>query len=369
MGAFRDKPERRPLSVLSLRLPRSRAFAGWSILESTLHCRGDALSQLEGIKKDFKQEIDEHPTLKLNLKYIEGQAFLITGNDFNASTIFYQMLNLNSTVSSNGDVILRAKAQHKLGELYEKNKQYQMAIGHFKKAIDELEAYNIEVSWVVYYNLSILCMYKRQYDKASVYLMFVKQKNTKLQYLEALLHMFSENYKEGIELLKKSKGSFIESQDTEMILRSSMATLYFAPFSPTKYADRMEKNTVSLIESDLIQKRYEDKVQIELLVITMHYIISTNIQGDNNFKVATYLELLINFEDSHDFTEYKHITLLLRAMYLKSNKTNNPKIIDELLEQAQNIMKERELRNLDLYNIFYERSLLHDEKNNLLSKH
>ena len=250
-----------------------------------------------------------------------------------------------------------------------KNKQYQMAIGHFKKAIDELEAYNIEVSWVVYYNLSILCMYKRQYDKASVYLMFVKQKNTKLQYLEALLHMFSENYKEGIELLKKSKGSFIESQDTEMILRSSMATLYFAPFSPTKYADRMEKNTVSLIESDLIQKRYEDKVQIELLVITMHYIISTNIQGDNNFKVATYLELLINFEDSHDFTEYKHITLLLRAMYLKSNKTNNPKIIDELLEQAQNIMKERELRNLHLYNIFYERSLLRDEKNNLLSKH
>ena len=134
MGAFRDKPERRPLSVLLLRLPRSRAFAGWSILESTLHCRGDALSQLEGIKKDFKQEIDEHPTLKLNLKYIEGQAFLITGNDFNASTIFYQMLNLNSTVSSNGDVILRAKAQHKLGELYEKKQTISNGYRTFQKS-------------------------------------------------------------------------------------------------------------------------------------------------------------------------------------------------------------------------------------------
>jgi len=31
VDASRDKPERRPLSVLSLRLPRSRVFAGWSI--------------------------------------------------------------------------------------------------------------------------------------------------------------------------------------------------------------------------------------------------------------------------------------------------------------------------------------------------
>ena len=31
VDASRDKPERRPLSVLSLRLPRSRACAGWYI--------------------------------------------------------------------------------------------------------------------------------------------------------------------------------------------------------------------------------------------------------------------------------------------------------------------------------------------------
>ena len=31
VDASRDKPERRPLSVLSLRLPRSRAFARWSM--------------------------------------------------------------------------------------------------------------------------------------------------------------------------------------------------------------------------------------------------------------------------------------------------------------------------------------------------
>ena len=31
VDASRDKPERRALSVLSLRLPRSRAFAGWSM--------------------------------------------------------------------------------------------------------------------------------------------------------------------------------------------------------------------------------------------------------------------------------------------------------------------------------------------------
>ncbi|HJF32980.1 MAG TPA: hypothetical protein K8V56_14555 [Sporosarcina psychrophila] len=31
VDASRDKPERRALSVLTLRLPRSRAFAGWSI--------------------------------------------------------------------------------------------------------------------------------------------------------------------------------------------------------------------------------------------------------------------------------------------------------------------------------------------------
>ena len=31
VDASRDKPERRPLSVLSLRLPRRRACAGWSV--------------------------------------------------------------------------------------------------------------------------------------------------------------------------------------------------------------------------------------------------------------------------------------------------------------------------------------------------
>ncbi|MEK5070946.1 hypothetical protein [Sporosarcina sp. FSL K6-1508] len=31
VDASRDKPERKSLSVLSLRLPRSRAFAGWSM--------------------------------------------------------------------------------------------------------------------------------------------------------------------------------------------------------------------------------------------------------------------------------------------------------------------------------------------------
>ena len=31
VDASRDKPERRTLSVLSLRLPRRRAFAGWSL--------------------------------------------------------------------------------------------------------------------------------------------------------------------------------------------------------------------------------------------------------------------------------------------------------------------------------------------------
>jgi len=34
VDASRDKPERGPLSGLSLLLPRSRAFAGWSMLES-----------------------------------------------------------------------------------------------------------------------------------------------------------------------------------------------------------------------------------------------------------------------------------------------------------------------------------------------
>ncbi|MBO0587581.1 MULTISPECIES: helix-turn-helix transcriptional regulator [unclassified Sporosarcina] len=319
----------------------------------------DALSQIEGIKKDFQKEIDEHPTLQLNLKYIEGQAFLITGNDFNASSIFYQMLNY--TPSSNGDIILRAKAQHKLGELYEKNKQYQMANEHFKKAIDELDTNKIEVSWVVYYNLSILCMYQRQYDKASVYLLFVKRKNPRLQYLEALLHLFSENYKEGIELLKLSKGAFVESKDTEMIIRSIMATLYFAPFSPTQYTVRMEKNTVRFIENDLIRTRYEDKIQIELLIITMHSIISTNLQAENYTKVATYLDLLINFEERHNYTDFRHITLLLRAMYLKSAITKDPKIVDQILEEAQTIMEAKDLRNLHLFNIYYERSLLQDE--------
>ncbi|HJF32942.1 MAG TPA: hypothetical protein K8V56_14365, partial [Sporosarcina psychrophila] len=31
VDASRDKPERRALSVLSLRLPRSRVFAGWAM--------------------------------------------------------------------------------------------------------------------------------------------------------------------------------------------------------------------------------------------------------------------------------------------------------------------------------------------------
>jgi len=35
VDASRDKPERRALSVLSLRLPRSRAFAGWSMKEES----------------------------------------------------------------------------------------------------------------------------------------------------------------------------------------------------------------------------------------------------------------------------------------------------------------------------------------------
>jgi len=34
VDASRDKPERRSLSVFSLRLPRSRVFAGWSMRES-----------------------------------------------------------------------------------------------------------------------------------------------------------------------------------------------------------------------------------------------------------------------------------------------------------------------------------------------
>lgn len=326
----------------------------------SLNMGEDALSHIEKIKDTCKVELTKHPTLQLNLKYVEGQAFLIVENEFNASTVFYQMLNYPA--SSKGDIILRAKAEHKLGELYAKNIQYPMAIEHIKKAIDELDAHKLDIPWRLYYNLSVLYLYQRQYDKASVYLTFVKRKNPRIQYLESILHLFSENYKEGIEMLQHSKAAFIEMKDTEMIIRSIMATLYFSCFSHTEYMERMEKHTVRYIENDLLKTKYNDRIQIELIVITMHSIISKSLHATNYSNAATYLDLLIDFEAKHNFIEYRHITLFLRALYFKQIENKNLKIVDQLLKEAQEIMENKGIRNIHLFNIYYERSLLHDEK-------
>lgn len=100
------------------------------------------------------------------------------------------------------------------------------------KATEQLITHKLPVPWRIYYNLAILHLQQKQYEKASVYLAFIKRNNPKLSYVETLIYLLSGNYKDGIKRLDILKRDLL---DIGTLIKSIMATLYFSSFSPTDY--------------------------------------------------------------------------------------------------------------------------------------
>lgn len=329
-------------------------------LTQTIFSAKDALDLIQKIEQKHEEVLSNNSSLQMELNYLKGNAYQLAGNDLIASTMFYQVCDY--PITSQNDVILHSKAKHKLGELYARNHQFRKAIENMIKAAENLIKHKLEVPWKIYYNLSILHLYQKKYEKASVYLTFIKRKNPKLSYVEILIHLLSGNYKDGIKNLDELKKDLIDIKDTETLIKSIMATLYFSSFSPTDYKIRTG-TTIEFIQNNLSKKQLTDNKQISNLIIILQSIISNLLFSSDKEKVGHYLAMLIEFEERHNFMEHHHVSLLLKAIYTKTIDNTQPDQVDKILSEAQALMKTKGLKNSVLFAILYERALLNDDPN------
>lgn len=324
----------------------------------------DALKLLDRINQNHVNVLQGSTTLQTSMLYIEGIVFKQLHNEYNATTRFYQVLELPFTTQE--DIITHAKALHNLGELYAKSSHYFQSIEHLEKAVDVLQAHNLSVPWRIYYNLAVLNMYQRQYERASVYLTFIHHRNPRLEYVNALIYLLSENYKEGMERLYKTRKGLLELEDREMLLRSIIATLYFSSFSPTNYQEKIA-NTIYYIENELTTLQYTETIQIEKMVITIQSIVSTDLKMKNFTRVAKYLKILTEFEENHEFFKHRYISLLLRGLFIKETEPENTDLRKSLLDLSLDLMTSNNVQNIHQFTIMYERTLLAEDEEDTIA--
>jgi len=279
-------------------------------------------------------------------------------NEFNAMTRFYQVVEIPA--NSQSDIVYHSKANHNLGELYADTTNFSQAIKHLEKAADVLQAHKLNVPWRIYYNLCVLNMSIRDYDRATVYFTFISHKNPRLDYVNSLLHLLSENFAGGMERLEYSRKGLLELKDHEMLIRSVIATIYFSSFSPTQYKERLE-NTLNFIETDLAHTRYSESIQIERMARMLQSIIAIALQSKDFERSSKYLDILFKFEDVHSYTSVRYISLLLKAMYLKDTDSEGKQKRMQLLNESLDLMNEQNIKNSHGFSILYELSLLEDE--------
>lgn len=329
-----------------------------------INAASEALLLIQRIEQNFEDELKINSSLQLELNYLKGKTYFLLDDDLKASTIFYQISK--NPITSQRDVVVVAKSEHKLGELYAKNLHYRKAIEHMNTAAEHFQKHKLSVPWKILYNLAILHLYLKQYEKSSVYLTLIKRKNPKLSYIDSLVHLLTGNYKGGIEMLHSIKKELVEVDDTETLLKSIIATLYFSSFSPLDYKMRTE-TLYEFIENDVAEKQLTDRVQIKYLLLSMQSIILNLLVTTDITKVGDRIELLMKLEQKYDFLEYHHITLFLKARY-KSIKGDKSSEVDEILEEAQAIMKNNKINSIVLFAILYERSLINDDPHSFAFK-
>lgn len=322
----------------------------------------EALNLIKKTKTEFEKELSTDTSLDMELKYLEAVNYINIDNSLLASTTLFMILKL--PITSKRDVILLSQTHHKLGELYSASNHYRLSIEHFKLAVSELQKRKLEIPWRLYYNLCVLHICQRQYSTAATYLAFIKRTNPRLQYVNSLIHLLSGNYNEGMELLDSVKKDLLDLKDIEALTRALLATIYFSNISSDNNKKQSEAS-IKFITEHLPSLTIKDKEQIKLIVFTFQATISNCLNSTDKSKVEEYLDLLVEFENKHDYHEYRHTTLLLKGLYIKRT---NVREADNLFAEAQLLMEKKGIRNTHMFSILYERSLINDSETSFAFK-
>lgn len=313
----------------------------WDMLEIIKHMlaydRGaDALDKIHDIRQKYKVLLNNSSSLRKQIKYTEALAYKSLGNELSMSSSLEEILDFPAQNQS--DILIRSKTYHLLGELYVKRNSFHMAIEKFKAAANELQSYNLDIPWRINYNLCVLYMYQHEYNKSSIYLSLIKQKNTRLIYVKALLKLLTNDYEAGMQLLDVIRLELLDKNDLELLIKVSIASLYFASFSHSHYLDRID-GSKSYMENELLNTKFINEKEIKLMVLKLQFHIATNIHYKNK-QSTQYLSILYEFENKYNYHETHHVTLLLDAINTKS-LTKDPKKYEDKLMLAKQIMEKK----------------------------
>lgn len=292
-----------------------------------------AKNHIDIIRNDFKELLKRKPSLNISLLYLEGILHRELQNDSISLSKFYQLLE--QPVENKKEICIRSKTYMQLGQFEYKNNKYSFAtLEKYKSALNELIKNKLSVSWELYYNLYIMYLQQREYFTAKGFLQNIQQKNAHTTYATGLVQLFLLNFEEGFRNVDKARSMFIKSDNKELMLKSIFASIYFNQIDDSK-GQRVFMDTINKYVNNNIEiTKLSNHIQIKLSITLYQSLALYYLKQKDKDMVTEQIERIEKMELQYDFKDCRHITLSLRAFYIKAFSPNEEDTRISLLHEA-----------------------------------
>ncbi|MER2005947.1 MAG: helix-turn-helix transcriptional regulator [Psychrobacillus sp.] len=321
----------------------------------------DAEEQLQEIRNRFSSYLLNRPSSNIPLLYLEGVIKRKLQEFSRALSKFYNILEYPP--QNKVQVELRSKAFIQLGEFeLEQNNFSLAAIEKYKQALFELISNKQEVSWKLYYNLSVLYLHQRDYSTSKHFFQNIQHSSNSRLYLDGLITAFSHDYTNGLDKIDKARLTFARTNNHKDVIKSIFASIYFNHYSPGKTTEECMNQISDYIKRiDLISKK-PTYIQLKLTMTLLQFLGLYYIERNEQLSIE-YLNWINEIEDKYDFLDLHHLTLTLKAMFLKKFEPNEIDKRKELLHSALKICRESKFESSYIQKyILKELAELYDEK-------
>ncbi|MFA8440184.1 hypothetical protein [Pueribacillus sp. YX66] len=271
-----------------------------------------------------------------------------------ASSYFKRLFE--TPVSTEKDIVYRAKTLHILGEILYENGKITKAIEHLKLSQSELTDNRLPVRPDTYYNLAILSLHLGNISESVKYLsIYRKHENrddAKPAYLRALLQIFHGHIRDGLKSISELRPKILETHDVDTFLRSSLASLYFTDWSNEAFEKHLEL-TNRFMKYQLLDAEITEPQTQEHLAELVNSVIGISLKHERYFLVENHIEIAYRYHQKYPSLQCRYKVYFLHALYLKKMNKDKQKQ-KELLLEAKRLLQLRKGRNIHYFCVLYE---------------
>lgn len=297
----------------------------------------NAESEFKNITNQNQTIIDSSATMKIRYLYLKG-VLRKEQKDTNSSiTAFSQLLELPS--NNQIDYIYKSRTYHQLGLLEMINGcDYIKAINYLERSVDELHTQKSEVPWKLYFNLTILYIFRQDFLAATISFNQIKVKNAHLDYLSSLLTLCVGNVKIGLKQIREAQKDFLEVKDNLMTIKSTIATLYFSNFIEQKDYHNSIINYIDFTKNNLLKLNFKDDIEKSHISILIYSLAKACLNLNDYDKCQECIKMLEQFEKKENYLKLHYVYLTIKALLLQKTEPSDGKKIKDLYELALSSM-------------------------------